>query len=211
MMLFTWRSVLLLLILAILPVSCQQVTTTQLPSENGAENISQTQPLTVSTENITLESGFEIPHGTMPQREATYDDIIRTPGGTFSYRGNILETGKISELESVKHIKVLLDGGFYVSYRNVIETKARQIRTILFFTSHPGIDMTNYLIKIKQSNLLEGIQVKQIEQLTWLSDAIAFMVEISPQIKPGDYKLGFLMFVNGEYFGDLPCNIHIIE
>src|SRR4030042_2987871 len=84
----------------------------------------------------TLQSGYEIPQGTMPDREPTYDDVIPFPstfGGT--YRGNVFGPGKTPVWQHVESTKVKLGDGFEVSYRNHIDTEAGQVRVNIFHIS----------------------------------------------------------------------------
>lgn len=201
-----------LIISSILFISCQAQPVIQSHSENLTDNTSRVQQPVLPTENITLKSGFEIPSGSMPQREKTYDDIMYTPGAGLTYRGNILEYKQPPKWEHVEGKEVSLKNGFKLSYRNNIETKAGQVRTLIFVTGLPGSEMSrNYEVIFEQANIQEAIQVKKIDQSTWYLDRQAFMIDISPKVKPGDYKLGFFIYINEEYYENLPCTIHVIE
>jgi len=163
----------------------------------------------------TLHSGYEIPQGTMPDREPTYDDVVPTPGG-YSYRGNGIEGSKPPVWQHVESTQVNLDDGFAVVYRNHIETEAGQVRVNIFYISLPGTPtgMRNDKVVLKLLNLPDNIQIRNIGEglagAAWLYE-IALTAEIPPEVKPGDYDVAFILFINEKYEGTLPCTIHVIE
>jgi hypothetical protein len=201
-------SVLVLLSILIL-TSCQPQT-----ADNLTDNISQSRQSTSQAENITLPSGFEIPDGPMPQREATYDDIdlrgYHTMGG-IAYRGNVHEYGKTSTWAPVKVTKVSVGDNFSVGYRDYIETKPGQIRYNIFYTTLLGSGQLGGLdVNLKLANIPKDIQVKNVGGGGYWNQ-IGIMIEIPPAVKPGDYNIGFLIYINGKYYGNLPCTIHVTE
>lgn len=163
----------------------------------------------------TLQSGYEIPQGTMPDREPTYDDVVLTPGGD-SYRGNGIQQGKTPVWQHVESTQVKLDDGFQVIYRNYIETEAGQVRVNIFYISMPGTPtgMKNDKVVLKLLNSQDNIQIRNIGEglggPAWLYEII-LTAEIPPEIKPGDYDVAFILFINEKYQGTLPCTIHIVN
>ncbi len=210
-----WRLIILLLLLIISAISCQQP---KLPSENVTENTSQAQQPAGLSENISPESGYAIPQGTMPDREPTYDDVVPFPstfGGT--YRGNVFGPGKTPVWQHVESTKVKLDDGFEVSYRNHIETEAGQVRVNIFkIYRMPGTPtgMNNDKVVLKLLNSPDNIQIRNIgEGLPgggFLYE-INLTVEIPPDVKPGDYDVAFILFINEKYQGTLLCTIHVVN
>ena len=164
----------------------------------------------------TLQSGYEIPQGTMPDREPTYDDVVTAPGGKI-YRGNVIQLGKTPVWQHVESTKVKLDDGFAVSYRNHIETEAGQVRVNIFDIYHPPFTpnrMKNDKVVLKLLNSPDNIQIRKIDEgLTgggW-SYLIIITAEIPPEVKPGDYDVAFILFINEKYQGTLPCTIHVVN
>ncbi|MGA2159249.1 MAG: hypothetical protein ABSG90_08515 [Dehalococcoidia bacterium] len=181
------------------------------PTENITGNVSKVQQPAAPVDNISLEPGFEIPEGTPVQREPTYDDVVNTPNG-IAYRSSIEGPGEIVFNTHVKGTQVSVGDGFHVQYRDYIETKAGQIRYNIFTTwVRGGGTWTNSEIRLKLANKLNDIQVMNLGESIVISYSVVLMLEIPPQIKSGDYKIGFLIFINGKYYGDLPCVIHVVE
>ena len=197
-----WRFIILLLLPIMAAVSCQQP---ELPAENA-------------TDNTSLETVFEIPEGTMPDREPTYDDVVLVPGiGGASYRGNGIEGSKTPVWQKVESTQVKLDDGFAVIYRNHIETEAGQVRVNLFRiyrTPDTPTGMKNDKVVLKLLNSPDNIQIRKIEEGLagngW-SYLIILTAEIPPEVKPGDYDVAFILFINEKYQGILPCTIHVVN
>jgi hypothetical protein len=163
-----------------------------------------------------LQSGYAIPQGAMPDREPTYDDVMPTPGYGDSYRGNGIQLGKPAVWQHVESTQVKLNDGFEVVYRNHIETEAGQVRVNIFYIWKPGTPqgMKNDKVVLKLLHSQDNIQVRNIgEGLP--SDGglyeILLTAEIPPEIKPGDYDVAFILFINEKYQGTLPCTIHIVN
>ncbi len=226
-----WRLIILLLLLIISAISCQQP---KLPSENVTENTSQAQQPAGPSENIYLESGFEIPQGTEPQRAETYDDIVFCQLLNYVYRANCqTDPNWVPGPDYIKADEVTLSGCEYaphVAYRDHIETKAGEVRYNIFYVhlqdsslrdeiwkmnNRTGKQNLNYEIKILGT--CPDIQIKKIIEYfgripgIGADKQICLMIEISPQVQSGDYMLCFIVDVNGRNCGELPCVIHVTE
>ncbi len=166
----------------------------------------------------TLQSGYAIPQGAMPDREPTYDDVIPFPstfGGT--YRGNVFELGKTPVWQHVESTKVTFDDGFEVSYRNHIDTEAGQVRVNIFkiyrMLSTPT-GMNNDKVVLKLLNSPDNIQIRNIGEGL---PGGGFLYEINltfaipPEAKPGDYDVAFILFINERYQGTLLCTIQVVN
>ncbi|MHB8085882.1 MAG: hypothetical protein ACYDHZ_08650 [Dehalococcoidia bacterium] len=183
--------------------------------------------------NGCAKQGFEIPEGSKLQREATYDDIVLCGPETLDYRQNCPPEQKIP-VNRVREIGVTLSDSIFsphVIYRDYIETKAGQIRYNIIhmeFTDKMPIalmgavtfwtrrffkfDIINF--DVKQATTLADIQVKRVGGEIFLSAAIEhedLLIDISPRVKIGDYKLDFIVLMDGIYCGTIPCTIHVIE
>ena len=166
----------------------------------------------------TLQSGYEIPQGTMPDREPTYDDVVPLPS-TFGghYRGNVFEIGKTPVWQHVESTTVKFDDGFAVIYRNYIETEAGQVRVNIFKISPmPGTPtgMKNDKVVLKLLNLPDNIQIRNIGEGLPGGGAlyeINLTFAIPPEVRPGNYDVAFILFINEKYQGTLPCTIHVVD
>jgi len=154
----------------------------------------------------------------MPDREPTYDDVIPLPSAFGGhYRGHVSEQGKTPVWQYVESTQVKLDDGFAVSYRNYIETEAGQVRVNLFKIYHmPGTPtgMNNDKVVLKLLNSPDNIQIRKIvEGLPGGGQVyeIILVAEIPPEVKPGDYDVALILFINEKYQGTLPCTIHVTE
>jgi hypothetical protein len=166
-------------------------------------------------------SGVDIPQGTRVRRESTYDGLVMWTPGIINYRANFLIPYFVEEAE------VTFSGCEFaprIRYRDHIETKAGQIRYNMFQVkltdkSLASLDrqytetaLLHYSIKL--AGTVPGIEVKNFESLLMGFGSyrlLNFMIEISPQVKPGDYTLRFIIEANGQNCGELPCVIHVIE
>jgi hypothetical protein len=222
-----WQFIILLLLSIIAAVSCQQP---ELPAENA-------------TDNASLETVYEIPEGTEPQRAETYDDIVGC-GRITTYRANcpyVVHIGgsgwptKVPGPDFIRAAEVTLSGCQFatsVNYRDYIETRAGEIRYNMFsvvlqtgsvnsdelmlIARQTGKPIANY--EIKQRGSCPGIWVRKTGQINWTPGGIYLghrvfylMIETSPQAKPGDYTLHFIVEANGQNCGELPCVIYVTE
>ncbi len=205
----------LLLLSIISAVSCQQP---KMPAENA-------------TDNTSLQTVYEIPEGTEPQRAETYDDIVSCGPGLVGYRASC-GMPKEKRPDYIKEAEVTLSGCQFaprVTYRDNIETEAAKIRYNIFYVqlldeSLRELNMRQrrltktWLVDydIKLAGTVPDIQVINVG--VWYMGLGNFtgdvqfhlMIEISPQVKPGDYTLHFIVDANGQNCGELPCVIHVL-
>ena len=219
-----WRFVVALFLSIITAASCQQA---DLPAEN-------------TTENISAEIIHVIPEGIAPQRPETYDDIVGC-GRITTYRANCPYVGPKTGADwsagpdYIRGSEVTLTGWEFatsVGYRDQIETRAGEIRyNLLSVTLETDAATSDELIfrahqtgrptaiyEIKQRGTCTGIWVRKVGEINWtyggiyLGHRVFYLtIEISPQTKPGDYTLYFVVEANGQICGEVPCVIHVIE
>jgi hypothetical protein len=219
-----WRLIILLFLLIPAAMSCQQP---KLPAEN-------------TTDNVSLETIYEIPEGIEPQRAETYDDIVDCER-FYTYRANCPYVGpKIGPNwepgpDYIRGSEVSLSGCEFatsVGYRDHIETRAGEIRYNIFHIAlrpssvntdelvlrhkQTGEPIINYELKLRGTS--PDVQVKKIGEEYWglggaiFGDKLFFLnIEISPQARPGDYTLHFIVDANGQNCGELPCVIQVTE
>ena len=218
-----WQFIILLLLLILSAFSCQQ-------PESPAES---------ATDNTSLQTVYEIPEGTAPQRPETYDDIVFCER-LFAYRANcpyivhiVGEPDRIPGPDFVREAEVGLSGCKFaprVMYRSNIETKAGEIRYDKFYLLLQDSSLREDIArmdeltrkqtlhyKLRQLGTYPDIHVKKFGEGNSYPGAffgdyqIYFMIEISPQVKPGDYTLHFIVDANGQHCGEVPCVIHVTE
>ncbi|MGA2159248.1 MAG: hypothetical protein ABSG90_08510 [Dehalococcoidia bacterium] len=231
----TW-SFTLLLLFSILPLtSCQPQTPAKSPAENVTENISQATSPTSTVDNISLESGFEIPNGIAPQRAETYDDIALCFELNYRARCPRPHPWNFQDGEYLEVATGTLPGSEFpptIDYRDNIATKAGQIRYNIFFVRsldsqvhqrflrQYGLNGTRFVTYgIKLAEIVPDIQVAKYAEEDELLHTpntgpdylFCLGIEVSPQVKPGDYTLHFIIVANGQNCGELPCVIHVIE
>jgi hypothetical protein len=187
-------------------------------------------------EKIYLESGCGIPLGRARPRTQTYDDVVsHAPGGLVNYRANVRRGPSWAPgPDYVREAEMLFSGCQFaprVKYRGHIETEAGQTRYNLFWVylldesiveslyrqyEATGTKPLHYSIKL--AGTIPDIQVKNVYPYmsVGLGPHIAdaqhnLVIETSPQIKPGDYTLHFIVDANGQNCGELPCVIHVKE
>jgi hypothetical protein len=188
------------------------------------------------TEKIYPESGYEIPQGTARRRIQTYDDVISyAPEGLVNYRANIRRGSNwIPGPNYVREAEVIFSGCQFaplVKYRGHIETEAGQIRYNLFWVDLLDKSIVESLYRqyeatgtkplhysINLAGTIPDVQVKNVNPYMsvglgpHIADAqFNLVIETSPQIKPGDYTLHFIVEANGQNCGELPCVIHVTE
>ncbi len=225
----SWKFIIFLIFLLIPAVSCQQP---KLPDEN-------------ETDNTSLQTVYEIPQGTEPQRAETYDDIVYCGGRITAYRANcpyVVHTNPdegwptaVPGPDFIKEAEVTLSDCQFatsVTYRDRIETKAGEIRynilyvelqtgsenadELMLIARQTGKPIANYEIKLRGTS--PQIRVNKVGELNsnfgglYLGHKLFYlMIEISPQVKAGDYTLYFILDDNGQICSELPCVIHVTE
>lgn len=204
-----WTFIVLLILTTLPLISCKPQPPAKSNAENLTDNNSQAQQPAFSTDNITLESGFEIPQGVILQREPTYDDIVTVPGIGYGFKGGFHGASTVPGLQAVEISKLAIGDGFHIYYRKNIETRAGQIRYNLFSTELDGSEMYRHLVNIRLSAFPDQIQVSRVVEYDGIWCAIGIMIDIPPQVKPGDYGIQFLVFIDGKYYAELPCLIHV--
>jgi hypothetical protein len=118
----------------------------------------------------------------------------------------------VTKLETVYNKQDVIDH-CYIAYRAIIVTQAAQVRYNIFHIQLPDSEIQEcpkvVLRLAAESDNMDVTQVKQSVELNDIKTAI--MIEIPPQVEPGDYQLDFLMYANGKYCAELPCIVRVIE
>jgi hypothetical protein len=159
---------------------------------------------------------------TPPAGEAA-DDIVPAPGLGPTYRANVHQEGQPSFWEPIESTELVLgdsSDAAHISYRQYIETKAGQNRNNIFWVYLPNVEPANGNLKpvsvsLNTINLPAGMTITQTGEWHGADPArqskISLRIEISPQVKPGEYAFDIAVEINGKDYGKVPCAIRVIE
>jgi len=141
------------------------------------------------------------------------DDIIGGPGGP-AYRANFHQQGEENPWPPIKANGVDLGDdtdAAHIAYRDYIETKAGQVRNNIFTVSKPDRNL-NHVVVLEVSNIPTYIEVTEARR--WYGPGIVktvLEIEISRQVKPGEYNFEVGVKIDGRDYGTVPCTIKVIE
>lgn len=141
------------------------------------------------------------------------DDIVTTPGG-MAYRANVHEQGKPDFWPPVEVSTVVLADNVTIYYRSDIETEAGELRNNIVSMGILGRhDLSIRDLNLSISNLPAGIAVREGESSGGLPGTIArvIIIEISQEIKPGEYTFEINVEFEGKDYGQIPCTINVVE
>ncbi len=152
------------------------------------------------------------------------DDIVSAPGMGPQYRANFQVQGVANLWPLIESTTVTLGTSpntAQITYRDYIESEAGQTRNNMFRTYLPGVDPSDASLEainviLKGVNLPSGITVTQ-DDWQWhgpdpaRQSKTAVKIEISPQVKPGEYVLSIDVVINGKDYGTVPCTIEVLE
>ncbi|MFH1032111.1 MAG: hypothetical protein V1767_06085 [Chloroflexota bacterium] len=139
------------------------------------------------------------------------DDIVPTPGGA-AYRANVHQQGIPDFWPPIQITEVVLN--VTINYRSQIETRAGESRNNIIFLRIPGRhDLSSLDLNLSVSNIPAGIQVKEGERTGGLPGTIGkvLVIEISRDVKPGEYTFEINVRFERKDYGQLPCTIKVIR
>jgi hypothetical protein len=146
------------------------------------------------------------------------DDLSATPGG-ITYAANVVGINSSGEQEPnpwppIESVTKTLGNGLEnitVQYRAYIESQAGQTRNNIFWITRATRFEDNNLV-LYQSTRPDGIE------LTWAAGAglpgtlmAILMINISPQVLPGEYMFRIIIEIDGQQYDSVPCTINVIE
>ncbi len=140
------------------------------------------------------------------------DDIVITPGGS-SYRANVHQVGVRDRWPEIQQSTVVLADNVTITYRADMETRAGESRNNLIFMRIPGRhDLKTSDLNLSASNLPPGISVKEGEAGGLPANiAKLLIIEISQDVKPGEYTFEIGVEFEGKDYGRIPCTIKVIQ
>ena len=139
------------------------------------------------------------------------DDVIPSPGG-MAYRANVHEQGKPDLWTAVEVGTAVLADNVTIYYRSDIETRAGELRNNIISVGIPGRhDLSIRDLNLIVSNLPAGIVVREGEAGGGLPGTIAqvLIIEISQDVKPGEYIFEINVEFEGKYYGKIPCTVTV--
>ncbi len=146
--------------------------------------------------------------------EEAPDDIVPTPGGG-TYRANVHQQGVENPWPPIESVDVILGSGtdaLNISYRDYIETEAGQIRNnIIRIVKEDGLfdsELTLY-----STDISAGLELADGGRGVGLPGTLGaiLVIEIAPDVSPGEYPLEIGLVINGKDYGTIPCTIEVIE
>jgi hypothetical protein len=148
-------------------------------------------------------------HPPSAKEDGNPDDIMTTPGGP-SYKANVQQEGTTNPWPPIQTNEVILDDNVHVTYRANIETEAVQTRNNIVYVRTPGQNIID--VKLNAGNVPAGMQIDN--GMFWKGPpgtiAQVLQVEISKDVKPGQYSLEIDVNLNGKECGQIPCTIIVI-
>jgi len=141
------------------------------------------------------------------------DDIMPVPGGGPAYRANVHQQGVENPWPSIEVSEVFLGSGSneaHIYYRNYIETAAGEKRNNVVKVIIPGKDVNS--LSLYADDIPPGITLT--DGLQWSgpsAKASVLVIEISPDVMPGEYILEIGLEINGKDYGTIPCTIEVVE
>jgi len=141
------------------------------------------------------------------------DDIMPAPGLGPAYRANIQQAGVENPWPPINTTKVTITSSFeadtvYLRYRDYIETKAGESRNNVISISMGNRAVGNlnlYAVDIPTSmGITEGMR--------WHGPgpvAPVLVIDISPDVKTGEYSFGIGIEIDGKDYGTIPCTIKV--
>ncbi len=151
--------------------------------------------------------------GHLLAEEPAPDDILPAPGGSL-YRANIQQEGVENPWPPIEGTEIVLGNGSNAAnivYRDYIETKAGEARNNVIQVKIPSKEVKSlslytvaipYGIFITVDSIWSGIPGTQEAVL---------VIEIAPDVAPGEYPLEIGLEINGKDYGIVPCNIEVVE
>lgn len=188
--------------------SCQLQPVAISPSENLTDNILQVQRPVTPVDNISLASGYEIPECNVPSLWGVEDIIMGTPGTGVTYR------------RPVKQSTVLLGDtptAPIIKYRDNIESRAGETRYNLLYVAKPDEHGTwrRGEFEVELRTLQRPNQIRLYNCWAGYKELGYYLfilgIEIPRDVKPGDYLVQLLVFIDDSYYGMVPCAIHVTK
>jgi hypothetical protein len=154
--------------------------------------------------------------------EEIYDDVIATPGG-LAYRANVHHIGEENPWPYVNTVRVEFNS-VWLRYRGRIETEAGETRSNIFIMGREGGFWGNgstlkrwagrspIWLELSAVSIPQGIELSQMKSggMPGTLETV-LIIEIAPEVAPGQYHLEVGLEVRGCHYGPVPCIIEVVE
>jgi hypothetical protein len=136
------------------------------------------------------------------------DDLVTTPGGP-AYMANVQQQDEKNRWSPIQTSEVTLNGINHVTYRANIETEAAQTRNNIVYIRTPGQNITD--VELNASKVPTGMKIKNGMHWNGPLGTVAqvLQIELSKDIKAGQYSFEIDIGLNGTYQGQIPCTIKV--
>ncbi|MDP2729695.1 MAG: hypothetical protein Q8O55_04360 [Dehalococcoidales bacterium] len=161
---------------------------------------------------IILTTALTLTFGCGPVATGQPDDLTYGPGG-FTYKANFQQQGVRNPWPPIISKDVVLADNITISYRAEIETRAGEIRNNIVAARKAGGGHENPELNLSVSNVPAGIEVKEGEEGGGLPGTVKHLliIEISKDVKPGEYTFDIGIEFNGKDYGKIPCTIKVVK
>jgi hypothetical protein len=114
----------------------------------------------------------------------------------------------------------ILSGSIGIRYRDYIETKAGETRNnIIFLDARNAPEIADPLqVDYSFTGLPEGITIERDRQMYGgiggegkKGSRVVLKIQITSNVKPGEYSFTIHLDYQGKDFGSLPCTIKVVE
>jgi hypothetical protein len=179
-----------------------------------AAPLSAPTPRSSSFETEETRTYLSIKELSPPMDEEAPDDIVPTPGGG-TYRANVHQQGVENPWPPIESTDVVLGSGsdaLNVSYRDYIKTEAGETRNnIIRIRKESGL--FNKTLALYSVDVPAGLSLTDGGRGVGLPGTLGavLVIDISPDVAPGEYTFEVGMEIDGKDYGTIPCIIEVIR
>jgi len=142
------------------------------------------------------------------------DDIIPTPGG-WAYRANVHQQGVENPWPPIESTSIVLGSGadtLNISYRDYIETEAGGIKNNIIRAGKEG-GLFDSRLALYSVVVPAGIELSDGGRGVGLPGTLGtiLVIEISPDVTPGQYSFEIGLEIDGRDYGTVPCAIKVTD
>jgi hypothetical protein len=145
--------------------------------------------------------------------EEAPDDIVFTPGGT-AYRANVHQVGEENPWPPVEITMVVLVNGsseISVWYRDYIETAAGEVRNNILEVWRSEQPLLDSSLNLYSIDVPAGIELTDVGGSAFPGViATVLVIEVSPDVEPGQYAFEIGLEIDGDDYGTVPCTIEVL-
>jgi len=150
--------------------------------------------------------------GILQAEQEAPDDIMPVPGGGPAYRANVHQQGVEDTWPSIEVSEAYLGRGAdeaHIYYRSHIGTAAGETRNNVVKVIMPDKEVNSLILYADV--VPQGITLT--DGMQWSGPgarASVLVIEIAPDVAPGEYPLEIGLVINGKDYGTVKCTINVI-